>query len=309
MDINFTKEFLRSKFHLVVALSTLGLGFMWGNVVALILGAIAYGLSVMFIPEMPWFKNKINNQHQEIENKKAEDEKNALVEKRYAQLKTLHGDRLSRYRILAGTCAKIEENVDNSTQEYDSVFRKLEELLATYLKLLLIEQSLEVFLESETKENIDSDLKESRGDLESIEKEVQVLRAKSPSSAQLDLKLKLLNSKKDKVAILSQRKDKTEQAKSNAEVVSSELDRLEQQIKLIRSDSIATRNSSALTSKIDASIEQINQTNKWLGEVQDFKEVMGDDQVAPSQRIGFLKGEPESTNDSCQRKMKTRGLA
>jgi hypothetical protein len=295
MEINFTREFIKSKTNIVIALSTLGLGFMCGEWYTLVLGIIIYGLSIMFIPEMPWFKNKITNEYQEIEKENNEKEKQVLIEKRNLQLSTLQPTRKDKYYSLAETCSKIEENTDNSSQEYESIFRKLEELLSTYLKLLIIEQSLQLFVESEKKEDIESCLKDSQKELLDIEKEkLNIQKDPLSSPMQLESKQKLFDSKQDKIAILNQRKNKLEQAKTNIEIVLSELDRLEQQIKLIRSDSIATRNTDALTNKIDVSIEQINQTNKWLGEMQDFKDVVGDDCQTQSKRIGFLKSPDNS---------------
>lgn len=82
----------------------------------------------------------------------------------------------------------------------------------------------------------------------------------------------------------------------NTNCIKNNKDRLEQQIKLIRSDSIATKNSDALTVKINASIEQINETNKWIGQMNEFKDVVGDNATGFDQRIGFSeKQEQEDT--------------
>ena len=69
---------------------------------------------------------------------------------------------------------------------------------------------------------------------------------------------------------------RTEQTRANLAVVQSEQERLEEQIKLIRADAVASRNTATLTARIDSTVEHLHQTNKWLSEMDEFKDLTGD---------------------------------
>ena len=66
----------------------------------------------------------------------------------------------------------------------------------------------------------------------------------------------------------------------------SEQERLDQQIKLIRADAVATKNAEALTARIDATVEHLDQTNKWLSELDEFKDLVAD-MPATELRVGY----------------------
>ena len=72
----------------------------------------------------------------------------------------------------------------------------------------------------------------------------------------------------------------------------SEEERLEQQIKLIRADAVASKNADVLSARIDASVQHLEQTNKWLSEMSEFKDLVGD--LPPADmRIGFGAAAPQ----------------
>ncbi len=88
-----------------------------------------------------------------------------------------------------------------------------------------------------------------------------------------------------------------EQAKSNLALVVAEEERLDQQIKLIRADAVAVRNAEALTARIDATVEHLDQTNKWLSELDEFKQMEGD--LPPTElRVGYNPTAPVTSTTS-----------
>ena len=97
--------------------------------------------------------------------------------------------------------------------------------------------------------------------------------------------------------VLKKRLNRVEQAKANIEVVSAEQERLQQQVKLIKADAIATRNTESLTNRIDASLEHLGETNKWLSEMNDFKDIVGDMPSSMTSRIGFGEDGISMDND------------
>ena len=85
---------------------------------------------------------------------------------------------------------------------------------------------------------------------------------------------------------MRKRQQRIEQAQDNLALVVAEQDRLDQQIKLIRADAVATKNAEALTARIDATVEHLDQTNKWLSELDEFKDLVGD-MPATEVRVGY----------------------
>ena len=75
-------------------------------------------------------------------------------------------------------------------------------------------------------------------------------------------------------------------AQANLALVVSEQERLDQQIKLIRADAVATKNAEILTARIDATVEHLDQTNKWLSEMDEFKDLVGD-MPSTELRVGY----------------------
>jgi hypothetical protein len=155
----------------------------------------------------------------------------------------------------------------------------------TYLRLLGIEESLERFLDTEQRENVTSLLKDAETEAARLNSEVEVLKAKG-ASATLETKQRYLGSRLERLEVLRKRQQRTEQADANRALVVSEQERLDQQIKLIRADAIATKNAETLTARIDATVEHLDQTNKWLSEMDEFKDLVGD-MPSTDQRVGY----------------------
>ena len=102
---------------------------------------------------------------------------------------------------------------------------------------------------------------------------------------------RLLESRRELVATLEKRADRIEQAKNNLALVASEQERLDQQIKLIRADSIATKNATALSARLDATVANLEATNQWLSQMDQFRDILTD-MPQSGVRVGF--GAPSS---------------
>src|SRR6266478_1079536 len=119
----------------------------------------------------------------------------------------------------------------------------------------------------------------------SLQSEIDGLKAKGNAGA-LDARQRYLDSRRERLEVLRKRQQRIEQAESNLQLVVSEQERLEQQIKLIRADAVATKNAETLTARIDATVEHLDQTNKWLSELDEFKDLVGD-MPATELRVGY----------------------
>ena len=287
---NYHREFFKSPQHAVLGLLTLGLGFLSAQLLGLIIGLSAYVLGWIYLPDLPFFRRWVDRR-QESAKRAQESQKVAdFVQRRDALVRSLTPPRRERYTRLSLVCRDIESaTADNPLASPDSStdprLRKLDELMWTYLRLLGIEQSLEQFLETERGENVPAVLKEAEAEAGRLGAEIDALKAKG-GDATLETRQRYLSSRMERLEVLRKRQQRTAQAEANLALVVSEQERLDQQIKLIRADAVATKNAETLTARIDATVEHLDQTNKWLSELDEFKDLVGD--MPPTElRVGY----------------------
>jgi hypothetical protein len=287
---SYHREFLKSPHHAALGLATLGLGFMSGMALPLVAGATLYALGWIYFPDLPFFRRWVDRRHDAAKHAEEVLKVADFLKRREALIASLSPDRRSRYGRLAQVCHDIETaTADNPLASADSQtdprLRKLDELMWTYLRLLGIEESLDQFLDTEHRENVPAILKDAEAEAARLTAEVEALKAKGNSAA-LDTKQRYLGSRLERLDVLRKRQQRCEQAESNLQLVVSEQDRLDQQIKLIRADAVATKNAETLTARIDATVEHLDQTNKWLSELDEFKDLVGD--LPPTElRVGY----------------------
>ena len=287
---NYRREFLRSRLHVWMGFLTVGAGFVSADPLGLIVGAAAYALGWLYVPDLPFFRRGVDRRKEDEKLAAALAQTREFVRRRDGQLQALTGTRRQRYEDLARVCGDIERATAETSgggkeQAVDTRLRKLEELMWTYLRILTIEQSLELFLETERKEDVPGLAQENEGECARLAAEVEALR-KDGAQAAADSKQRLLHSRRERQDVLQKRLQRAEQAQENLSLSISEEERLEQQIKLIRADAIASRNADVLSARIDASVQHLEQTNKWLSEMSEFKDLVGD--LPPAEmRIGF----------------------
>ena len=300
------REFLTSPHHAVMALATLGAGFATGEPLYFIGGLTAYVLGWVYLPDTAFFKRWMEKRATQ-ETSAAEDAELAQFKKRReAMIAALSSPLRERYHLLAKVCRDIEkaaaESDDSFNLSADTRLRKIDELMWMYLRLLSMQQSLETFLETERHEDIAGNLAETEDETRALEAELQSLGKTVASGS----KQRLLESRQERLNVLRKRMERVQEAESNLELVLSEQERLAEQIKLIRADAVATRSTSAVSARIDASIEHLNETNKWLAGMDQFRDLEGDLPMVPS-RVGFeASGPPPLPSAAEMARPKTR---
>jgi hypothetical protein len=290
---SYRSEFFKSPHHAGLALVTLGGGFILGSSfpLALVLGATAYVLGWIYMPDMPFFRKWVDKKGEAVENAAAQAQVAKFVQQRDNLIASLTSASRSHYESLAAVCRDIEAAgadtpLTPDNPDDDPRLRKLDELMWTFLRLLSIEDSLKEFLETERREDVPGIVKNAEAEMSQLSAEFEALKKKGASVAILDPKERLIDSKLERLDVLHKRQEKIEQAKSNLDLVVSEEDRLEQQVKLIRADSMASKNADTLSARIDSTVAHLDQTNKWLSEMSDFRDMVGEMPDSPK-RIGY----------------------
>lgn len=291
---NYHSEFLKSPHHAWWGLGTVGLGFLLATPLTLIAGATAYALGWIYMPDMPFFKSWVGNRVSAAKRQAMLVEVAAFVQRRDALLGALTPVRRERYAALAAVCQDIESasaDAAPATEDPDPRMRKLDELMWTFLRLLSIEESLERFLEIERRDNLPKVSSEAEHEVERLTADLAALKA--GGAKDLDGKERFRASRVERLEVLRKRIERSRQAGENLALVVSEQERLDQQIKLIRADAVASKNTASLTARIDATVEHLDETNKWLSEMDEFKDLVGD-LPQTEMRVGFGATETRS---------------
>ncbi len=292
---NYRGEFLRSPQHASLGLLTLGVGFLSANLLGLIVGGTLYALGWIYLPDLGFFRRWVDRRAESARRAVELQRVAEFVQRRDALLKSLSSSRCDRYNRLAAVCRDIETaGADNALVAADTGpdprLRKLDELMWTYLRLLGIEESLDQFLETERRDDLPNVLKDAEAEAKRLTGELDALKS-AGNGAALDTKQRYLGSRLERLEVLRKRQQRLDQAQENLALVVSEQERLDQQIKLIRADAVATKNAEALTARIDATVEHLDQTNKWLSELDEFKDLVAD-MPATELRVGYAASVP-----------------
>ncbi len=292
---NYHREFIKSPLHATLGLLTVGLGFMTGALFPLIIGGTLYALGWIHLPDSQMFRGWLDKRLQSARREEEHRKLTEFVRRRDTLIASLSPSLRERYNRLSEVCRDIESaGVENPLATHgnptDPRLRKLDELMWTFLRLLGIEESLARFLETERRDNLPSLIPEAESEIARLAAEIETLKKQTPPPP-LDAKHRYLASRKERFEVLRKRQQRIEQAHSNLALIVSEQERLDQQIKLIRADAVATKNAEALTARIDATVEHLDQTNKWLSEFDEFKDLVGD--MPPTeQRVGYEPSKP-----------------
>jgi len=286
------RAFLASPHHAIMALATLGVGFASGEPFYLLLGSTAYVLGWLYLPDTQFFQRWIARRREAADAESTRAEIAGFIKKRDALLASLPVNLRERYHTLAQVCRAIEnaaaESEDASAFNSDARLRKLDELMWMFLRLLRTEQSLQSFLAAEQHEDLGASVAAAETELAALKEEIA--RDKTNRIA-VESKERLADSRAERLDVLRKRLVRREESRANLALILAEQERLTEQIKLIRADAVAMRNADALTARIDASVAHLNETNKWLSELDEFKELVGD-LPQTEQRIGFAPTAP-----------------
>ena len=289
---NYRAEFLKSPHHGWLGLLTVGAGFVTGSLFGLIVGATAYTIGWIYLPDLPLFQGWVNRRRDDAKRQIELAKIAGFTRRRDTLLGSLSPERVARYRALAEVCQNIEDASADTEAPADPRLRRLDELMWTFLRLLTIEESLERFLETEDRDQVPVLAREGEHEVNELKTEIESLKS-SGNEAAVDSKQRYFASRMERLDVLRKRLERSQQARDNLLLVRAEQDRLDQQIKLIRADAVAARNAGALTARIDATVEHLDQTNKWLAEMDDFKDLVGD-LPDTEMRVGFNAAVPST---------------
>lgn len=274
----YRRLFWRAAEHLWLAVGTLGVGFATGEPIGLLGGAVAYALGLVYLPDSAWYRRRVDARLG-ADARAAEARRAAEFQtQRLRLLEQLSAERRRRHQSLVQVCEEIsaaggEAGAGELSLSLETRLRKLDELLWTYLRLLTIEQSLETYLETERRDNLSVNTEAATAEVAALETELAAGTHQTGLDPARETRRKLLASRRERLEALRQRLARVAQARANLDLARSEQERLVEQAKLIRADAVAHKNAESLGARIDLSIEHLAETNRWLSDLAEFKDL------------------------------------
>lgn len=253
--IDYLKAFLKSGDHAALALLTIGASFATGLPLALVLGAAAYVVGWVFLPDRKGFRAKID-----AIAAAAGEARDAVVlanlqAERARLFAQLNDSSRERYAALARVCADIEEQLAAAPAGTVAPTDKLDGLMWSYLGLLASERRLDAHLVKEDSENFTARIAEFEAELKDLDAD---LTRTSPESPAYETKFRLVSAKKEGLEALRRRHEQFNRSMDNLAVVRAEQTRIEEQLKLLRADFFANQSADALASRISDTIDSLS---------------------------------------------------
>jgi len=172
-----------------------------------------------------------------------------------------------RYRKLLDQCRAIlgiNAPASQSNSLEDMRAGSLNQLLWLFLRLLSSRELLLSTLSQVDKKSLEADV-------DRLKEKLSKAEADSP----------LARSVQATVDIESKRVENLGKAKSSLEVIEAELERIEQQVRLIREESAVSGGPEILSSRLDAVTSTLSETSQWMDQHAElFSTLAGDDAVA-----------------------------
>lgn len=190
-------------------------------------------------------------------------------------LGSLEAERRNRFLRVRARCVEMQrianavrgDTRDESGAAAELRTPALDRLLWVFLKLLLSQQALGRFLRA--------------ADGAAIKAQLDELMAKQ-RAAEEKKDERILRSVTDSVATATLRLENYEKAKSNAEFVGVELDRIENKIQALTEMAISHQDPNELSIQVDAVAEGMSQTEETIRELQAITGLGSDTSEAPS---------------------------
>jgi hypothetical protein len=276
------RAFAKSPYHLWSAVLTIGLGLATAHPVGIALGAAAYALAWIYLPDTKAFKRWLAKRGATSPDSREADERAAaLRQARQKLFDSLGADRRARYRKLGAVAAAIEAHVrtqppGNQVLSPDLQMQPVDSLMATFLRLLHTEQVLETFTESEGREDL-------AGAVESLRAEIGAMQEAAAST----IDDPLLESRREKLATLEKRLARSREAAEKLRLTRAEQERVVELVKLARAEVVTSSDPAALRHRIDAGARQMSETSTWTGTWDDSADIDPAFDLAPGSRIGF----------------------
>jgi hypothetical protein len=247
------KAFARSPHHAWLGLLALGGGLATLTGIGAIVGAAAYALGWIYLPDSGIFNRWLANRQQADDGEKL---RTFLLRRRQLYDALRPGSR-RRYDVLAAEIQSLQQDFQNDHRLAKEVIRQRSERLSnlawTFLRLLHTAEMLDRFIETENPAELEAQIA-------NLERE--------HASTAADDRTGLAESLRSRLDSLRARLEKRRGAEASRALTNSEQERIAELVKLFRADHLASRSAGALSHEIDGAAIQLDHTRSWLRELE-----------------------------------------
>ncbi len=249
-------HFLGSINHAWLALVTVGIGVGFATPLALALGLGAYGLGVLFLPEMGPFRRKYDEQRQAEIQARESVESSAKEKLRSTLLGKLTPKARSRRQTFSQLCQDLRIKLGQAEVSVlmgEDALAKVED---SHLLLLAMDADIrDYLLTAEAPGEIGKKISAIEGDIAALRKKGQLS----------EVQQRLLMSKEETLKNLKQQLEQHERMSLNLELAQSELQRLESQIDSLKAELIS-QPASQLSGRLGETLIQVEASQRVLKE-------------------------------------------
>lgn len=251
-------DYVRAAFHARPVVRGLG-GVAWNKVALAVAGILGFGnpgfwllglggevAYLYWMASNPRFQNLVRGQRLAAER----EETGARLERSMAMLSTAARERFGRLR---GQCAEVQRTSRAVQGGGSSVLD--EERLSSLDQLLWLFLRLLVSLETLDRQMAETSPMTLQKEIAALEKEIAGMGEASE---------RLRKSKESLLDLTRKRLENYQRAGETRLLLTSELQRIEQQVELLREEAAIARSPEALSSKIDAVAGGLSDTTSWM---------------------------------------------
>ncbi|HWA27489.1 MAG TPA: hypothetical protein VG734_17675 [Lacunisphaera sp.] len=248
--------FLGSTNHAWLALVTIGVGIAVATPLAVVAGIAAYGLGVIFLPDLAVFRKGVDEKRRvELEAQQvAESSSKARV--RLALLKKLSPKARERSQNFSTLCTELQAKLAESSSENLMPDSSLTKVADSHLLLLAMDADIRGYLGTAEKPA------ELTQRMETVRAEIAKLKKRPSLSA---VEQRLLLSREETLKNLEQQGEQAQRMQLNLELAQSELQRLESQMNSLRAELISTP-ASQLSNRLGDTLVQVEASQRVLQE-------------------------------------------
>jgi hypothetical protein len=264
-------HFVGSTNHAWLALVTLGIGAAVATPVSLLAGAAAYGLGIIFLPDLAVFRKGYDEKRRGEIDARLEDE-NSTKERVRSNLRLkLSPEANARWQKFSAICTELQTRLNDT--ESDSLMREssLAKVADSHLLLLAMDADIRGYLATaETAENLNARV-------QTMQTELKKLQQRSNLS---EVEQRLILSKTETIKNVQQQAEQNTRMQLNLDLAESELERLESQITSLKAELISTP-TSQLSNRLGETLIQVEASQRVLQEggmvnVPDLNTLLGE---------------------------------
>jgi hypothetical protein len=254
--VPYHAHFLASINHAWLLLVTLGVGIAIASPLALFAGLAAYGLGVIFLPDLPVFRQSYDARRLADTAARQQEETASKERVRSSLLRKLAPAGRTRWQKFSSLCTELQGQLADTGSESLMQENSLAKVADSHLLLLAMDADIRGYLasaESPTDLKIQAD---------EIQAEVDKLHKRTDLS---DVEQRLILSKEETLKNFSQQAEQAKRMQLNLELAQSELQRLESQISFLRAELISTP-ANQLSSRLGDTLIQVEASQRVLQE-------------------------------------------